>query len=464
MPDVYWFEADHTDGTSWTSKKLDINPSIPATAHKNPQGWRIAQLKGGGKPEIVIEAGDENQNSSGIYVIEIPSDPNVLNVTWPSIRITTEGGDGVAVADVDGDYDLDIVTGAYDIKWYKNPGYLVEGLQGYYVGSTDTQDGRSVPTDHPDDKVTSDRISIADVDGDMRPDLVVTEETYPHPDDFPTYAYWFKNPEDSENGTWEKNYVAHDVAHGDDDNYHGLQSMEAVDMDNDGDIDIVLGEHKIAKRIFVFENDGKGNFLKHQIGSGYESHGLSVADIDNDGDKDISHIGWDDYQHLYLCVNQNTLSSFITPIWNGPQPVSIYKEYVLVPTIPDDKWRVTDPNATYECGPDDPLNCPAVFLPNPTFSIYDADLSNAIRAETYLSRWGGHTGTVGHQVSFNTNPWRDIPIDLAGISDGHDPECYNYEDLISIEIPLIIPVLGEGYDTLPKTPRCRDYLTSCCGT
>ncbi|MBW1796480.1 MAG: hypothetical protein JRJ38_19030 [Deltaproteobacteria bacterium] len=29
---------------------------------------------------------------------------------------------------------------------------------------------------------------------------------------------------------------------------------------------------------------------------------------------------------------------------------------------------------------------------------------------------------------------------------------------------LIIPVLGEGYDTLPKTSRCRDYLTSCCGT
>jgi hypothetical protein len=58
----------------------------------------------------------------------------------------------------------------------------------------------------------------------------------------------------------------------------------------------------------IFENDGTGQFTQHIIGAGKESHGLFVTDINNDGKKDIAHIGWDDYTALHLWINNNTPS------------------------------------------------------------------------------------------------------------------------------------------------------------
>ncbi|KKR27980.1 MAG: FG-GAP repeat protein, partial [candidate division CPR2 bacterium GW2011_GWD2_39_7] len=44
LPDVYWFEADNLQGTTWTSRKIG---EIPKTDHVNGQGGRYAQLIAG---------------------------------------------------------------------------------------------------------------------------------------------------------------------------------------------------------------------------------------------------------------------------------------------------------------------------------------------------------------------------------------------------------------------------------
>ena len=68
-------------------------------------------------------------------------------------------------------------------------------------------------------------------------------------------------------------------------------SVDVRDMDRDGDLDVVVGEHNYKEpqtaRLLVFENvDGRGRSWKqYVVYTGDEHHdGAQVVDIDNDGD------------------------------------------------------------------------------------------------------------------------------------------------------------------------------------
>ncbi|MFH1427567.1 MAG: FG-GAP-like repeat-containing protein [Patescibacteria group bacterium] len=455
LPDIYWFTSEN-NGTSWSVKrKISLTTLNIDTDHKNPQGSRLADINKDGKIDIIFEAGRESAGTAGLYVLEIPNNPITDN--WPLTRITQSGGDGFGIGDIDKDGDLDIAIGQNNIKWYENPGSL-RIWAGYNVGATDSQSGRSIMTTKPNDVVNADRFAIADIDGDGRNDVIISEETWPHQDNFPTYCYWFKAPSDPKTGIWQKNYVAKD--------YHGLQSMETLDADNDGDIDVVLGEHKMAKRVFIFNNDGQGYFTPQKVGEGKESHGLIVDDFNKDGKPDIAHIGWDDFKNLHLWVSHNVtgpVDSGCTggtvengnPVWNDVLAGSIYKEIAYVPA--GDGWRVTDPNSPLACTAAN-TNEPCDF-PNQTFTINNVDKANAGSAELWLDRWGGHTGTVGHKVKFNNNAWRELPISLNGIAAGQKSQCYMYEDLTKVEIPL--SDLLSGQNSFTFTSSNQD--SSCAG-
>lgn len=113
-----------------------------------------------------------------------------------------------------------------------------------------------------------------------------------------------------------------------------------------------------------------------------------------------------------------------------------YKEFI-VEMKDGNNWRVTDPNTTYSGKSEEqPYN----YLPNPVLEIQDIALKNAIRAEAIIDRWGGHTGTSGHQIRFNNNSWIDLPIHLEGAPT--NPEWYNFQDNPIVEVPLKYLVNG----------------------
>lgn len=107
-----------------------------------------------------------------------------------------------------------------------------------------------------------------------------------------------------------------------------------------------------------------------------------------------------------------------------PQAGEIYKEYSL--GLTGESWRVTDPNTTY--GP------PAwQFLPNPTITFNNVDLSLATKAELVIDKWGGHTGTMNKRFRFNGND--SIMIPELTTTPGSSV-CYMQQTNVTVPVPL----------------------------
>lgn len=276
LPNVYWLEASDHEGRSWKTIRIG---SIPKTKHGNGQGYVLAQVIQGGKPEILLSCGD------GIYCFEVPKDP--VKGNWPKTHISSAASEeGIGVGDIDGDRDIDIAVGSgekeegQNVVWLNNPGNGEGNWEICLIGTTEH---------------FADRIAIADINGDDFTDIVVTEERWPglEPD---ANLYWYENSQDAKNIHWIRHTIVTE---------YSLNNLDVADMDRDGDIDIVVCEHKGPKeKLQIWENDGKGHFTEHLIDEGKESHlGARLADMDNDGDLDIVSIAWDDYQYLHLWRN-----------------------------------------------------------------------------------------------------------------------------------------------------------------
>jgi len=84
-----------------------------------------------------------------------------------------------------------------------------------------------------------------------------------------------------------------------------MNNLHAVDIDRDGDVDLLTSEHKgdrLALQAWV--NDGKAGFSASEIDSGKENHlGARAFDMDGDGDLDILGIGWDQHKFVHLWRN-----------------------------------------------------------------------------------------------------------------------------------------------------------------
>lgn len=283
FPGVYWLEAEDQEGTRWTSTQIG---ELPPTGHVNGQGYAVAQLIPGGKPEVLLAT------EEGLYYFEIPDDPQ--RIPWPKTKIS-EGtmDEGIGIGDIDGDGFIDIAIGkvwgeekARGVLWYQNPGDGSADWAYYPVATTNY---------HPD------RLRIADMNGDGRKDIVISEERYPgkEPD---ASLYWIEQDADR-GGKWMI-WKTHRII-----TQYTMNNLDVADVDRDGDMDIITCEHKGPnEQLQLWENDGHGNFAVHVLDRGKEGHlGTQLGDLDNDGDMDLVSTAWDDYHILHMWRNDANL-------------------------------------------------------------------------------------------------------------------------------------------------------------
>ncbi len=114
-------------------------------------------------------------------------------------------------------------------------------------------------------------VSVADVDGDGLDDIFLPEQG-----GLPNRLY-VRN----RNGTFDDRSAAAAV-----DYLERALAGLFVDLDNDGDPDLVLSSRPA---VLVLENDGRGGFarVRHIAGGIPDSNSLSAADHDGDGDLDL---------------------------------------------------------------------------------------------------------------------------------------------------------------------------------
>jgi hypothetical protein len=128
-------------------------------------------------------------------------------------------------------------------------------------------------------------VRAGDLDGDGDMDLAVGQFGY---DDGETR--WMENA-----GNWV--FTSHNLQH-----LSGPINVEIIDIDKDGDLDIISLVSQEWEEIYAYINDGKGNFqAKLLFGSSNEdfgSSGIYMCDLDQDGDMDILYTNGDAFDYI----------------------------------------------------------------------------------------------------------------------------------------------------------------------
>ncbi len=278
LPNVVWLEADDFNGSSWSARKIG---QIPRTGHKNGQGSGIADILAGGKMEVLLAA------EGGIYCAEIPENP--ASSEWEFKNIAQSHSDeGIGIGDIDGDGDLDLAFGdskeagekAELLYWAENPGNI-DQLWTKHLVSNEVE--------------VVDRVEIADFNRDGKLDIAIAEERSPGNEPNSNMRVFLAG-NDPVSDAWEHRVIV---------TQWSMNNLDAVDMDNDGDIDLITNEHKGTEhKTEVYLNDGKANFTVQLVGTGHEMHlGAKCFDLDGDGDNEIIGVGWKNYQNLHLYRN-----------------------------------------------------------------------------------------------------------------------------------------------------------------
>lgn len=245
---IVWYENPRGTGGnpqgSWTPRTIDN-----IVAHD----LDIADINNDGKLDVLARAAF---NETRVYLQNSPTSWTII-----TLNQAETAHQGAAFGDVDGDGRVDVIENGY---WLQQPTDPVNGTwTKRVIGS-----------------FPSCSVDYADVNGDGRKDVTLAISEVGT-----GTLTWFEAPVNRLTGTW----IRHDVATVTDVHRHHL-----VDMDRDGDLDIVFAEmhQSPTERVGIFFNQGGGASFALQTLSTQGSHNIAVGDIERDGDIDILGSNW----------------------------------------------------------------------------------------------------------------------------------------------------------------------------
>ncbi|MBM63039.1 MAG: hypothetical protein CL484_08840 [Acidobacteria bacterium] len=284
--------ARATDGDyiSWREHIID-DPVSAGFGLSGSDGLVMADIDADGYDDIVSVHESDSEYDSSVpdpdYIPEVDGHVRIAFGSadpdkWTNITIA-EGADApapedAAIADVNGDGHLDVMVAAElsHLIYLQNPGTEARTAMWPRLILPMTENRGSYI-----------RVFLADFDGDGVPEVAAPNKgaQRPAPEDFarsmPVSIYQVTG-DPLIGSNWRETQLGY---------YSVPQNAEPVDLDGDGDFDIVVGSRG-ENRLVFFENRGNGSldFREHAIGIyGARAAGfnLEYADLNQDGRLDI---------------------------------------------------------------------------------------------------------------------------------------------------------------------------------
>ncbi|RLD61821.1 MAG: hypothetical protein DRJ05_01750 [Bacteroidetes bacterium] len=256
MKNTYLILAALLSTVNITAQDISFEPHTVDDNFAGPGGIYVSDINNDNRADILCAGLDANsiawwQNTGG------------ETLTWSKQIIDNDFGGAIFVSagDVDGDGFTDALGAAYidhELAWWRNDGNDIIQWTKYTIKGSFTQ---------------AHEIMLIDLDMDEDMDVLGVSAGL-------NTISWFENDGNFPVG-WTEHVIVTD--------FGGARSVDAKDIDGDGDIDLVgaaLLDHEIA----WWRNDG-GNpiqFTKITINTTFTyAHKVQIVDMDNDEKEDI---------------------------------------------------------------------------------------------------------------------------------------------------------------------------------